>query len=519
MNIISINELISDRKIISTVKNINILYKITFISTFIWGIFAHGMALFNKYSFHDDIFNIYYGTGATVSSGRWMLEIFNRIKLHLNFYYSIPVFYGLLVILLIAIINVLLVEFFSVKNIYFCIFLSGITIAFPTICSLFGYMFTSFYYTIGIFMAVFGAWLLCQHKHWYTNIIAVILMGSSLGVYQANIGIYVSFILLYMIKDTAENQRNVKAFCKYSLYYIICIVSSFLFYLCINKLALYVCHATLTDYQGISSMENISLSEYCQRILYAYRIFIFPSKYNEGDVIYSSKTIFIYWIVLCITVLFTAVLIAEKWKEHKLYAIELLILILLFPLAVNFSYVIAEPSSVYSLMQYSHIFLYVYFSWLISKTDLVIPKKNILQTVATVCIFSLTLVYCRTANTHYFAVELKQQRAISYFTTLVANIKSTENYKDDYSVVFINEKRNDLSFNEQDYFEFITYMPYRLSIVNNYSWKKFVKVWTGYDPVILEEDKFKDLPEVQNMPAYPDYGSIKVIDETVVVKF
>ena len=103
MNIISINELISDRKIISTVKNINIRYKITFISTFIWGIFAHGMALFNKYSFNDDIKNIYYGTGDTVSSGRWMLEIFNRIKLHLNFYYSIPVFYGFLTIFLIFI--------------------------------------------------------------------------------------------------------------------------------------------------------------------------------------------------------------------------------------------------------------------------------------------------------------------------------------------------------------------------------------------------------------------------------
>ena len=149
MNKTSINDLISESKIVSTVKNINILYKITFIFTFIWGIFAHGMALFNKYSFHDDMTNIYYGTGATISSGRWMLEIFNRVKLYLNFYYSIPVFYGFLVILLIAVINVLLVEFFSVKNVYFCVFFSGLTVSFPTVCSLFGFMFTSFYYTLG----------------------------------------------------------------------------------------------------------------------------------------------------------------------------------------------------------------------------------------------------------------------------------------------------------------------------------------------------------------------------------
>ena len=62
-------------------------------------------------------------------------------------------------------------------------------------------------------------------------------------------------------------------------------------------------------------------------------------------------------------------------------------------------------------------------------------------------------------------------------------------------------------------------MPYGWSIVNSYNWTLFVKVWTGYDPVIIEEDEFKDLPEVKMMSSYPDNGSIKVIDETVVVKF
>ena len=32
-------------------------------------------------------------------------------------------------------------------------------------------------------------------------------------------------------------------------------------------------------------------------------------------------------------------------------------------------------------------------------------------------------------------------------------------------------------------------------------------------------DEFKDLPEVKMMSSYPDNGYIKVIDETVVVKF
>lgn len=29
----------------------------------------------------------------------------------------------------------------------------------------------------------------------------------------------------------------------------------------------------------------------------------------------------------------------------------------------------------------------------------------------------------------------------------------------------------------------------------------------------------KEIPEVQNMPSYPDDGSIKIIDNVIVVKF
>ncbi len=518
MNKLSINYLISDKKIILTIKNIEIIYKITFISTFIWGIFAHGVALFNKYSFYDDIGNIYDGIGSTISSGRWLLAFFHFLKLRFNFYYSIPAFYGFLVIFLIAVINVLLVYSFSIKNAYFCVFLSGLTICFPTVCSMFFYIFTAFYYVIGIFMSIFGAWLLCRNKHWYTRVIAVILMGSSLGIYQANAGIYISFILLYMIKDTYENQRDMKSFCKYTLQYIFCIICSLLFYFTVNKVVLNITNTTLTEYKGIANVDNIPLTDYLYRIAYAYKLFIFPNYHTES--IYPNKSIFIYWLILCITVILTLVLIIKKWKENKLYAIELLLLTSFVPLVINFAYVITEAGDVYALMQYSHIFLYVYFSWLVTRNDIDIDGKYVIRTVATICIFLLAFIYCRNDNTRYLNAELKQQRAISYITTLVANIKATENYKDEYPVTFVNsENMHDLSFHERDDINCITYIPDSWNIVSGTSWIEFAKVWTGYNPVVLEENKFKDLPEVKNMPYYPDDGSIKVIDKTVVVKF
>lgn len=48
-------------------------FKLILYSTFLWGIFAHGMMIFNKFSYHDDAGLFEYGL--TYSLGRWMLGL------------------------------------------------------------------------------------------------------------------------------------------------------------------------------------------------------------------------------------------------------------------------------------------------------------------------------------------------------------------------------------------------------------------------------------------------------------
>ncbi|MDE5570192.1 MAG: hypothetical protein K2I82_06010 [Ruminococcus sp.] len=85
----------------SKVKELDKRIWVVLFSSAIWGIFAHGMALFNKYSSHDDAHALF-GIGATVTFGRWGLKILG--KLYRIFfgggYYSIPLFNGFISILL-----------------------------------------------------------------------------------------------------------------------------------------------------------------------------------------------------------------------------------------------------------------------------------------------------------------------------------------------------------------------------------------------------------------------------------
>lgn len=48
------------------------MFRVCVVSAIVCALIAHGMGLFNKYSFHDDS-DAFTSVGATYSSGRWML--------------------------------------------------------------------------------------------------------------------------------------------------------------------------------------------------------------------------------------------------------------------------------------------------------------------------------------------------------------------------------------------------------------------------------------------------------------
>ena len=131
------------------------------------------------------------------------------------------------------------------------------------------------------------------------------------------------------------------------------------------------------------------------------------------------------------------------------------------------------------------------------------------------------LLYCRFANICYLRAEFEQQQTISYYTTLISRISSTEGYDDAYPLVYINEfnKKPTTGLGCPDE-EIIYITPYKNGYsVNVGTWRRVMKNWCGYDPETLDEALFAQRPEVMEMPCYPDSGSIKVIDGAVVVKF
>ena len=174
-------------------------------------------------------------------------------------------------------------------------------------------------------------------------------------------------------------------------------------------------------------------------------------------------------------------------------------------------------------MVYAQLVPFCFFIWLVDKVKINYSWINKgINIFACLVLLALNIMYCRYDNRCYMKATFAQQESISYFTTLVTQIKSTDGYTDELPVAFINARKiKDQSLHELNALADIRIAPYSgvNAYVNDYLWIDYMGIWCGYYPSIIGEDQFKELPEVIEMPSYPDQGSIRVINDTVIVKY
>ena len=517
------------KKIILAIKN----NRTTILSVVIFGFFSHGFALFNKFSVFDDVYCMY-SLGATINSGRWFLYIIGKFE---NYFYgsssfSMPLFNGMLSILLIACSVCAIVNLFEIKNRWFCIGIGGLMVTFPVITSLMGYMFTAPAYSLAIIFSVVAGYIICKYRKWYSLVIGTLLLACSLGIYQAYISVYSSIVFIYLIKQSFVSKKTGKSswieYIKSAIFFVVPFVLGLVLYAVVTKLFLIRYNFELNSYAGLNNMGQLSLSEFIHRAFSAYFRFICPGE-GESFISKNSANMFpltiryLYYLLLVLIGLLSILLVAKALKKSKAKGFQLLILLLALPLVINCEYIMCETKVIYSLLLYSQVMLFVFFVILIE--NIKVNNKlfgALIHNSGVVILLLFSVMYIRYDNSAYLKIDLYQHRMISYFTTLTTQIKSTSGYSDELPVTFVNERKiHDKSFSEDENLECIEIPPYLSMdfLINDYSWKEFLRNWTGYEANYVAPKSFELLSEVKDMPSYPTSGSIKIINDTVVVKF
>ena len=494
--------------------------KVCMVSALLFGILAHGPALTTQFAMADGAHYLF-SVGAATGSGRWFLGLLGAVVRMVfgspNF--SLPLWSGLITLFFAGLCACTLVSWLGLQKVGSQVLVSGLVTVFPLMSGLFFYNFTAPYYLFGLWLVLLGGKKICLHRGIKPLLLSVVLVCLGLGIYQAYLPLFLSLLLIYFLKELSGREPWTFArLCREVLWYCLGCILIGAAYLASVKLSTFLLHDTLTDYKGISSMGSATAAQYLRRVKLAIYLFVFPEKAERYAFLLPYRLLDCYRLALLGIGAWGVWLVVRSFRQGPWKALAAILALACFPLAVNFLYVLCAQEDVYNLMLFGllapFLLILCISEWL--------PRPS-LQKAAAVLLAIFCLFCIRTDNATYARGELIQTRSISYFTSMIASIKSTPGYTASTPVALVGDTFHamDPTFLSIEGYSAISMapLPYDASPFSiGYSWQDFLTLWCGFTPPYAEGSDYEDLPEVRAMPCYPDSGSIKIVDGVLIVK-
>lgn len=425
---------------------------------------------------------------------------------------------GTITILCIAAIVYLLADSLRIQSKPLVILLCGSMVTFPSVTGTFSYMFTAPYYYAASLLGVVGAWIFHQKKNFVALLLCTVLMACSVGVYQANIPVFICTLLLYMMEDVRQSDMSWKAFWKMALCNATVCIGFIAEYFLVNQYFLNQFGVVLTDYKGINHFGRTNLSNYIYRMLCGYGSFFYPSTAVED---FSAR--YIYTLLIVVTAIIAIFVLRKMYILKTPKGSQTLLILIAYPIAACFVYLMVEPWDVHAVMTFGQAFAFALVVWLIDKYPEDRTKvEGALCKAAVALLGVLVTLNIRYSNILYLKADVMQTQMISYYTTLITRIESVKGYTEDAQVVYIGEyDKHDKNFvGVSEYFDDLDLPTYKGELIfNDYAWKETMELWCGFAPKLGDDAEFEGNAEVASMPCYPEQGSIRCIDGKIVVKF
>ena len=506
-------------------------------------IIIHGEMIFNKLSWHDDIYfidklntDLDYGRVYGTSHGRFSFFFLIKAveKITSEGIIASPVEQGIVSAVCTICIGYLIIRILNIKESVGRVSVILICISIPATAGNLGYMTFAGYDLAGALLAVVAAYYCICHENKKSLILSSFLLALAIGEYQCYLTLFLAILMCHFIGYLIIEERSdrlLKVFIRYAVTTLLSVV----LYLIINRAVLSYFHENLTDYGSINTYGIVPVAEYFKRIVLAYKDFINPE--------YTMYTMFpmrYFWHAILLGLLLLEMIVIGVYIVSKKKVVSIVFWVLLavvIPMVFNFNIVMYGTRPLHSLHQYQYILLYaliIMLGELICKPVIraIYPVKNIhfgrVYLLVAGYVFFMGFLYVRYDNLCYTEAELRQSQAISYFNALISDIHNADGYYNEIPVCYVNEFDKRLPSNHDNYEgkNLIVTNPYNSEIMGNiamtHSWREYMAQWCNYapysTPVISQLSEAAQL-KVESMPRYPDKGSIKVIEGTLVINF
>ena len=484
------------QKIINELKK----YQISFLSSIFFGLISYMYMFTNKFPNGDDVRFLFY-KGGSVSHGRWGLELVSIILPDV----SMPWLWGIISIFILSFSAYLIIKIYCIENKYFQIFLSAIIMTFPSNICIFTYMFTSTGYMIAALFSILSVYFIYKRKNKINYCFAVICSVLQLSIYQPYITTTSSLLVIILILDLINDCDIKEVFIK-GVRFFIFLMSSLAMYFIITKLIFLISNTGFGDYASESISCNSSV---LKSILIMIKHFVYSIVMISGlSPTPLARFCHIFIIMLC--VIATSFIV----KERKISLIKVACIILLsFILIIS----IEALRFIYGGFQIMMFFGFISFYILIASISASTEKKYFEKITAIIlALISISNVY--TANKTYTIMGLEYENSYAYFSALTTQIQMTPGYREDTKVYIIGQSNMEItsSKNMPPLYRFCSgdmiHMPTKKHFIKNYI-NSNMKIASN-----SETKKFLNRNNIDSMPVYPNYGSIRMIDNSIVVK-
>ena len=506
------------------------------LAVLIIGLVAHGYIIFNRISYHDNTASLF-SLGATYELDRWGLGIIYDLQIFTSRTFAVPVFNGILSVILIALSASKLIQIFDIKSKVSAVIIGAIMIVYPVVPSIFSFMFTSWPYFLGLLFSVeaAGALIGARQENGKFNVkqvlVAVIFLVLSLSMYQAFFAVTISILLIKLLQDVLTDRIDtVKDYGKNGFTYLITLGVGLGLWAAIAAMFKKIKHIDTMDYKGMG--KGYDISQFPARLAQCIREFFTGSYAGVNGLKYLRL------LTICVILATVINIFVLIFKKNASIGVKLsaLVGVALLPVGMNVIYILStsEEFFVDSLMVYGTAFVLILPIILIEALDFEVFKQAIAEKLIKlitclqlIAIFVITVSYIYLDNAAYLKADIAERQATSYFTQLAANIKSCQGFDDDMEIVFVDfDKNADGTFvtvddNEELDAIKIEKFPVYSDLVTYGSAINFMQEHCGFgnERVVVDDGTLAKEESVQAMPTYPDYGSIAVVDGKLIVKF
>lgn len=523
-------------------------WKTIFISTFIIGLFVHIYKFTNSFLNHDSLF-CFYSDQDMLGSGRWFLSF----ACSFSSCFDLPWVTGLLSIILISLTAVVVADVFKIENPFLLILTGGLLVSFPAITHTFYFQYTADGYMLAMLLAALSVrFSLIGGKGPWRIALSCLFICLSCGIYQA----YVSFALLlavcHFVQKSLEGYRTNREMCiwvgKQAFIYGVGISVYYFIWQILMKIR----GITAISYEGLDQIGQNSLQILIGKFKYSIiKIIYFFMEWNvfkDGFTRYSALN-------LIFLLLFASIVIYATVKS-KIYKRKLQFFLFLAAFAsipvMAYILMFVSPGVGYGIrMEQSLCVLFIFAGVLFCKW----AKSEMSNIMATVLIF-IILNNSLSANLFYMYMEKANKSCYAMATELTTRIHLLDDGKvrniaiigelswEDYSEDFKKDPgglrelgglreigRNFLSYdiNVAGYlyildFQLAYYIEHPEAEIPEISEQIYPIVpdtWRMRFPLCDSGTK-KDIassPEFEQMGCWPASDSVKVMGETVVIKF